>query len=222
MKRFLSLLTVISIFFCTMPINAQANDIAELTSTGPQENIGATVTFIDESLVNDDVANKVRGAIVSQYSHSYYIYVSRSRIASYVGPRHDDTFLCSMAPGHTKAVEEETKITGSISFTGTVDSKIKKTITAGFGLTVSGTYTKTWKTTDTFTAPNDHTYNTYSYYGAMDYDEYTTTVKRYDVYNYVDTSSGIITGTEDLYHSTININNVKSPREAEYRIGHNY
>lgn len=222
MKKLLPLLTIISILFCTIPINAQTKDIVEIVSTGPQEHIGATVTFVDEDLVNHDTINIARGAIYSQYSHSYYVYVSRSRIDSYVGPRHDDTFLCSMAPGHTKSVEEETTLTGSISFTGTVDKNIKKVINAGFGLTVSGSYSKTWKTTDTFTAPSDYTYNTYSYYGAMDYDKYATTVKRYDVYNYIDSTSGKITSTEDLYHSTIKVDNVKSPREAEYIIGYKY
>ncbi len=221
MNKILTALLTTCIIFTNFSNYVSASETT-LTEYVPQENKGATVTFVDESMIENNSATKARGAIVMQYSHSYYTYVNRSIIAWYVGPRENDVFLCSVAAGKTKQVEEEKTISGSISFTGEVNANIKKTVSLGFGLTASGTYSKTWKTTETFTGPADGKYNSYSFYGAIDYDKYTTTVKRYDVYNYVDSNSGTITGTETLYHSTMTIDNVKCPKAVEYSIGDNY
>ena len=225
MKKIKTILALMLFIVGVIPEQIKAKDMVDnnritiIETYYPSENFDVKVAFIDEELVDNNEI-KPYGAIQPQYSHSYYTYYYKTVSSYNVGPRHNDLFLISVARGETHELGETKTISGSIVFEGTVETKIKQAINIGLGLTASGTYSKTFASTTTYTLSDSASCNSRSFYSAIDYDLTTVYVKRYDVYNNVDQSTGAITGTETVYHSTIATSNIKVPKVVNYSIDH--
>jgi len=226
LRKIISLVLVLAMSFAiSVPAFAANTDnltFNEVVVGSPKENVGATLTFIDHSLSKNrqalSVASKYNIVVPmaephEEYDHSYYTYDHRA-ISSYnVGPRINDVFLISVARGNTKTLSSTKTISGTISFTGSVDAKIKSVVSIGVGLTASGTYTKTWSTTQQFSGPSAP-YNSRDYYGAINFDLYSCYVIRYDVYRQYNGSA--YTGNRTYNRGITTVSGVKVPKAVEY------
>lgn len=171
------------------------------------------VIFVDPKLVQTAAS---RGVPEEVYDHSYYIFSHRTISAYDVGPRQDDKFLISVARGATKTLENDVTVHGSISYTNSVEAEIKKLINVGLELTTSGGFSFTWTKGSVYSGPESAEYNSYSYYGAVNFDTCSCYLERYDVYKLYNGSAHIKDIT--YYKGYETVNDVNVPKEVEYSI----
>lgn len=223
-KRFMSMLLAMTMVLGTgspsyaTGFDSESNDLSVVAVYTPDEVLGAKVTFIDSTLINNDSGSSPLGIISEEYDHSYYVYDHRAISQHDVGPRENEVFIISVAAGATKTLERTKTVSGTIKFdaSGTIPSALKKVINIGLGLSASGTYTYSWKVGETFSGPTEPGYNTISYYGAINYDLFSCYVQRYDVYKVYDGSSYV--KDVEYYVGLTTINNVKVPKAIEYSV----
>lgn len=188
----------------------------------PVGNPNAKYIFIDENMKNHTSTGiSIMGASREVYDHSYYIVGSKTLKDYNVGPIKNRIFLISVARGQTVFLEEEKSVSGTVTYSGTVEAEIKRVINLNFTSSISGTYTRTWKKGVSFEGPDSSSpYNSRDFYGAIDYDLYNVKVDRYDVYKIyngnIDTEK-----TVTYYNSSKYINNVKKPKGIQYSLDYN-
>lgn len=217
-KRVLSFVYTLS-FLISLSTGAHAAETTEqrvydeIVVGSPQFDTNVKYFFVDEGLGNCAIAPY--GNVEEVYDYSYYEFDYASITANDVGPRHSDIFLLSVARGATETIKTEKSVSGKIQFSGTVDTKVKSVINLAFKLEADGTYTETWSNTKVYSGP-DAPYNSRSYYGAINYDEYTCYVKKYDVYKVYNGNSYI--NDVQYFGGTVAYESVKVPKAVEYAV----
>ena len=224
MKKVYRKIIAISCFICvslsSFSTAFAATDVPETKINDPvtvatftDENRGATISFIDTNLQKKNLITPY-GEVNEVYDHTDYVY-NYSAISSYdVGPRNNDKFLLSVARGSTKSLTSAVDVSGTVSVSGNVEGKIAEVIKLGMTSSVSGTLKFTWTTNRVFIGP-DAPYNSRSYYGAINYDNYTCYVTKVDYYKRYNgvTYMGMVN-----YSSNITVSNVKKPKGVEYSV----
>lgn len=205
-----AILTIMLIFSLTIPANA-ATDSTDYTVSVPTEQIGASIDFIDENLVEKGVSTYA--AIREVYSHSKYVYLSSSITSFDVGPRNSDIFLISVAKGASVSLQSNKTVSGSVQFDASVSTPLKTVLNKGLGLSVSGSFSHTFSKTKVYSGPTGN-YNTRSYYGAINYDIRSSTVAVYEVYDVYVGSVFSHTITKSAPNKVIK--NIKVPKAVEY------
>lgn len=188
------ILIMLSLSLLPMNVFAEDNNITILGESSLIEiNENSVYEFIDPELVDKSNSIVPHGAIIPEYSHSYYTYSSHRITSHNVGPREKDRFLFSLAGGESRHYSKTVTESVYLEFQGSVTAGEKDVISATLGFNVGASTTVSLQIDQTFTAPT--TYDTYSYYSAVDYDTYKFTLNKYDVFNNVDQTTGKITGT---------------------------
>ena len=221
MKKLIRLFATVVMVFTILPMNIfafEADNIVIIGESDPIEvNKDYVYEFVDPDLANNSSDLVPYGAIIPQYSHSYYTFSSYSIIDHYVGPREKDKFLFSLAGGESLHFTRTISETASLGFQGSVTVGEKEVICGYLGFNIGGSTTITLEIDQTFEALTE--YESYSYYSAVDYDMYSFILNKYDVYNNVDQTSGKITGT--FTESSKVTVNVKVPKIIHYYKGAN-
>ena len=214
-KRMISACTACLMLFATFvfPVSANSNEATPSYIFDDQEG-EAKVVFVDPELAQTAVS---RGVPEEVYDHSYYKYSHKTISDHDVGPRLDDKFLVSVARGETKNLEQNITVHGSISYTNSVDAEIKKLINVGLELTTSGGFSYTWTKGSTYSVPIDAEYNSYSFYGAVNFDTCSCYLERYDVYKLYNGSAYIKDIT--YYKGYEIVNEVNVPKKVSYSVG---
>lgn len=182
-------------------------------ATYTEENHGATVSFIDPNLQNPNNNRITPNAVINEvYDHTEYIYCYSSITSYDVGPRNSDKFLLSVARGETKSLSKAVDVSGTLSFSGSVEANVAEVIKLGLTSNVSGTIKFTWSTNRVFEGPKAP-YNSRSYYAAINYDQYTSLVKRIDFYKEY---NGVVYMGMTSYPTDITVSGVKRPKGVEY------
>ncbi|HLG26525.1 MAG TPA: hypothetical protein VI423_01935 [Paenisporosarcina sp.] len=123
--------------------------------------------------------------------------------------------MISVARGSTKNLAYATSISGSVQYAITIDGSLAKVINAGLTGSATGSISFTYTTSTSYAGPDSGSaYNTRDYYKAIQFDNYSTTVKKYNVYNVYNGS--VKTGTVTYYAGLITTNNVKKPKAITY------
>lgn len=149
-------------------------------------------TFIDfEKLTQNIKTNTYNSDIITYgtrketYSHSSYEVLSYDLISPDSKSTINETFLVSVPEGYTLKLGTSKTVSGSITISGGLgNSKEKSAISKTFGLSGTGTISKTWSKDETFSFPSSYTgiYRTANYYAAIGFDYYRIQVYKYDVY----------------------------------------
>ncbi len=218
-KKIISTIMVVMFMFSGL-VYADSNDLVkkdvliERVVKQAEENKGATVNFVDESLINNNGVISPYGATHEEYSHSYYVYSHKTISANSVGPRHNDVFLISVARDASASLTQRKEVSGTVTFEQSVELDIENVIKLGATGSRSGTITGSWEIGRVFNGPTDPKYNSNSFYGAINYDLATCYVKRYDVYKLY---SGTAYVNDVTYYIGLKaVSNVKIPKAVEY------
>lgn len=139
-----------------------------------------------------------------------------------IGPREKETFLLSVAKGKTLTLTSSKTVSGTLSIAGEagVASPIAKIISLKFTGSISGTISKTWGTTTSYTGPTGN-FNSRNYYGGINYDGVTALVKITKVYQAFDANGsnrGEVTDTP----ANVTVSGVKIPKAIEWSVDVNY
>ena len=231
-KIFLCLFSLVLFFSVATSVSASAETPIKVKSENEDITIvevhdvqgipNASVDFIDLAKVkegprvvktngSDDIGTL--GVITERYTHSTYTYSHHTISAYDVGPRSNDKFLLSVANGQTRSLTHSVNISGTVSFEATASAKVKSVINLGLTGSASGTMGYTYTTSTGYTGPSSP-YTNRDYYGAIQFDRYSTYVKvtdHYDVYN-----GTIRTGTTTHSGGTITTHGVKKPKAITY------
>lgn len=230
MKKIFNILLTISfimIFTISPDVYAKDKSTSEITIVDvyqPEESSEpAKIEFVDKKLENNKKSKSfsTQGEIYEVYDHSYYVYGSQTLRQYDVGPMTNQTFLISVAKGETLTLSNSVTVSGTVSYSYSVEAGIKSVINTQWTGSASGTISKTWGTTETYTGPSETSpYNSRNYYSAAQYDLYNVTVKKYDVYKVY--NGGIYYGTQTYYVGSQTVNDVKKPKIIKYSIDTNY
>lgn len=202
---------------------AFAEDISTMQAKSPERVVsattmmpGATVDFVDSTLVNGGGIQPY-GEVNEVYDHSYYVF-DHGAISKYdVGPREKDKFIISVARGATASLKTKVEVNATIQFGASVSIDIKEVIAGGFKMDLSAGFTYEWEVGRTFSGPDTNSqYDSCSYYGAVNYDQYSCYIKRYDVYKRYNGNAYLQDVT--YYRGVSTINNVKVPKAVEYSV----
>jgi hypothetical protein len=184
-------------------------------------NPNATVEFIDHEKAKEGKKIKppaegeigALGAIYEVYTHSTYEYDSGTITTYNAGPISNQKFLLSVALGQTKTLSHSVGISGTVTYSATISGDLAKVINLGLTSSASGTISYTYNTTTSYSGPSAP-YNTRDYYGAIQFDEYSTKVRKY---NHYDTYNGSIkTGSVRYYAGLVTTSRVKKPKAITY------
>jgi len=151
-----------------------------------------------------------------------YEYTSQSNFVMDVGPLTNQTFLISVAKGKTLTKTESTTVSGTLTIAGEagLQSPIAKVISLKFTGTVSGTVSKTWGTTTSFTGPTGN-FNSRNYYGGIQFDSLRAYVKITGVFQAFDAQGnnrGLVYDTP----ANVYVDGVKVPKAIEWSVDVNY
>lgn len=219
LKKVISLILVCMLFFTSTVFafseNFKRGALSERVVKTAEVYEGATVRFIDETL-KDKVS--IQGVIHEEYDYSYYVFDHYAISAYSVGPRCNDIFLISVAKGATKTLTQKKEVSATVTFGQSLEVGLENVIKLGVTGNQSGTVTGSWEVGLQFTGPSESSsYNSYSYYGAVNYDRYTCYVKRYDVYKVY--NGTIYSYDETYYNGMETVSNVNVPKAVEYSVG---
>lgn len=179
----------------------------------PIGNNNATAEYVDPNISSEVPAEPEYGQIYEVYSHSTYYFYSKTITGYSVGPLNNQTFLLSVARGSTKTLSHSITVSGTVSYSATLNAGLSKVINLGLTGNASGTVSYTYNTTTEYKGPSAP-YNSRDYYSGVNFDNYSTEVKKYNVYN---TYNGSIkTGTVTYYAGIVTTKNVKKPKVITY------
>ncbi|WP_157721960.1 hypothetical protein [Tumebacillus avium] len=183
----------------------------------------AKVDFIDSKLVGTTRFSSgivVDATYAEEYSHSTYSFVSKSITGYDTKPLINNVFLRSLAPGITIEYTTTQSNTGSVSIGASVEASAASVVKYHFTGNYTGSWTSGTGVKYTLSAPSNCGCNSYNFYTATGFDTFSTTLKKYDVYNVY--SNGIKTGTVTYSSGNINVNNVYVPKQVQYGQKANY
>ena len=162
-----------------------ASSAAPVVVGKPQGQDNATVRFIDEALAKKD-SDRVtpQGIITERYAYSTYSvpYKTVEDGNFNVGPREQDSFLCSVPRGGTNTIAKTVEVSANLKIQSSVDFELQKVINIAWTSEASGSFKYTYSTTKVYTAP-ESVPNHRDYYGAIQYDLGSTIVNKTDVYH---------------------------------------
>ncbi|WP_431086823.1 hypothetical protein [Paenibacillus sp. 8b26] len=192
-----------------------------ITRFETQGNPDARVEFVDPKLVE-------KNSVITPQAGDHRVYVKseyalgNNKITGYsVGPVQKQTLIVSVAKGRTATRSSSLTVSGTVSITATVDANIAYIVKESLTGNVSGTVSKTYNTTDVYTGPPESSsYNTRNYYAAINYDQYNTTIVRYDYYDYY--LGNVYQGREAENAGYTYVNGTKKPINIEYPKDVNY
>ena len=196
------------------PVSEAINNYHEECDFVPDIKTGDILPFVDPSLQGVSKTIQPHGEITEEYDHSYYTIKTYAITAYDVGPREKDVFLISIARGETDSLKNSVTLTATASFNASVSATAKQVICGELGLTASGGFSTTWEIGRTFIGP-DAPYNSRTYYGAINYDRYSFTLKRYDIYKVYNGTSYV----KDVeYYVGEESVSLKCPKPANYSV----
>jgi hypothetical protein len=184
-------------------------------------NPDARISFVDPAKLaqNDDPVTS-RAGDRRVYVKTEYAVGALTLVGNFVGPINNQKFIVSVAKGHTNQASQTVTVSGSLQVTGSYNQNVLGLIKASLNVQASGSVSKTYNTTDTWTGPEASSpYNSRSYYGAIDYDQYNITITQYDYYDEYLGSSYL--GRVAQVAGYIYANNTKKPINIEYSVDRN-
>ncbi|MCP3773104.1 hypothetical protein NLX71_07190 [Paenibacillus sp. MZ04-78.2] len=98
-----------------------------------------------------------------------------------VGPREQDSFLCSVPRGGTNTIAKTIEVSANVKIQSSVGVELQKVINIAWTNEATGGFKYTYSTTKVYTAP-ESVPNHRDYYGAIQYDLGSTIVNKTDVY----------------------------------------
>ncbi|MET1171549.1 hypothetical protein [Paenibacillus amylolyticus] len=185
-------------------------------------NPNATYEFVDPKLVrknNSEItpqAGDRRVYVKSAYS------VGSSVITGYsVGPIEQQTLLISVPKGKTSSKTSKSSVSGTVKFSAKADIGIKYVVNQSLTGELSGTISKEWGTTETYSGPPESSaFNTRNYYAAVNYDQYNVVVVKYDYYDeYI---GQVFQGRVAVNAGYTYLNGTKKPIIIEYPVDVKY
>lgn len=185
-----------------------------------------TIQFVDNELVDANQSPKVfqtsliGGVGTSTYLYTTYTY-KKHNITSYDAKAPtNQKFLVSVPNGTTVSLTKDINVSGTMSFSGSVDANVKSAIAKAFKLSASGTLSYKWTKNTKFSFPKEFIgkYKICNYYTAISFDKANVTVERRDWYKL----NGIISSPYSVNRGDITIKNVYIPKVIVYKIGTNY
>ncbi|KZE65192.1 hypothetical protein AV545_04510 [Paenibacillus jamilae] len=214
--------------------NTIQNTTAEITESSVQDvpssaitrfeqqgNPDARVEFVDPKLVEKNSVITPQAGDHRVYVKSEYALGSNQITGYSVGPIQKQTLIVSVAKGRTATRSSSLTVSGTVSITATVDAKIAYIVKESLTGNISGTVSKTYNTTDVYSGPPESSpYKTRNYYAAINYDQYNTTIVRYDYYDYY--LGNVYQGRQAENAGYTYVNGTKKPINIEYPKDVNY
>jgi hypothetical protein len=192
-----------------------------ITRFEAQGNPNARVEFVDPKLVEKNSVITPQAGDHRVYVKSEYALGSNKITGYSVGPIQKQTLIVSVAKGRTATRSSSLTVSGTVSITATVDANIAYIVKESLTGNVSGTVSKTYNTTDVYSGPPESSpYKTRNYYAAINYDQYNTTIVRYDYYDYY--LGNVYQGRQAENAGYTYVNGTKKPINIEYPIDVNY
>ncbi|MGO4108224.1 hypothetical protein [Paenibacillus sp. YAF4_2] len=204
-------------------LSAIALDESEITSykefdTGITQN--ATVSFVDPLHLGNDDTSTSRAGDHRVYKKTVYAIDKMTSVAISVGPIDNQKFIVSAAKGHSSSSpSQNVSVTGALSIKGTYNSHVIELVKAALNLSASGTASKAYTATDTWTGPPEGSaYNSRDYYGGINYDQYDITIVKYYYYDeYIGTT---FVGTTSEIAGYTYLTEVLKPKNIVFCIDH--
>ena len=186
----------------------------------PVVDLNTRIEFVDPTLSQSNGSATNRAGDRRVYVSSS-IGIGSSQITGYdVGPIQKQTFLLSVPKGKVLQMSSSKSVSGTLSISGTYNQNVLNLIKTTFTGSASGTVSKTWSTTETWSGPPESSsYTTRNYYGAINYDQYNSTCVQYDFYDVYLGNTYLGRETETKYYY---VNGFKVPKPIEYVVDTNY
>jgi hypothetical protein len=169
-------------------LRAIVGEDSEITSykeydTGVTQNV--TVSFVDPLHLGNDDTSTSRAGDHRVYKKTVYAIDKLTASGISVGPIDNQKFIVSVAKGHSSgSPSQNVSVTGALYIKGTYNNHVVELVKSALNLSVSGTASKTYTTSDTWTDPPESSaYNSRDYYGGMNYDQYNITIVKYHYYD---------------------------------------
>lgn len=115
------------------------------------------------------------------YDHSVYSNAGTSVTGSNTGPRENDIFLGSSARGSSFTLTGRKQISASVQISGVYNSGIAGLVKLAVAGSASREFRYVWPESKVYTAPETVPFHR-DYYGAIQYDTYSTQVRQTDIY----------------------------------------
>ncbi|MFS0838123.1 hypothetical protein [Paenibacillus sp. 1P03SA] len=119
--------------------------------------------------------------IYEVYDHSVYSDGGTSVTGLNTGSREKDIFLGSSARGSSFTITGRKQLSASMQINGTYNSGITRLVKLAVAGNISGEFRYVWPESIVYTAPETVPYHR-DYYGAIQYDTYSTQVRQTDIY----------------------------------------
>lgn len=207
---------VLLLLFVVSSFALATNEMKIIDVYEAKGNPNAKVIFYDNSLKHQN-GNNIKGGFGlltnsgEVYTHSYYVYYSKTKTQSDCGPLEDVEHLISVAKGCVENLTSSVMVSGTVTYEQSVSAGIKDVVNASLTSTVSGTVSVTYGTQTTYVGPPENSpYNSRNYYSGVNYDKYNVVLKRYDVYAVYDVDGNIVENI--IYESYEYVNGVKKPK----------
>lgn len=204
-------------------LRAIIGEDSEITSykeydTGVTQN--AIVSFVDPLHLGNDDTSTSRAGDHRVYKKTVYAIDKLTAVGISVGPIDNQKFIVSVANGHSSgSPSQNVSVTGALFIKGTYNSHVIELVKTALNLSESGTASKTYTASDTWTGPPEESaYNSRDHYGGMNYDQYDITIVKYYYYDeYIGTT---FVGTTKEIAEYIDVNEVLKPKNITFSIDH--
>lgn len=180
----------------------------------PQGQNNLTITFVDQALKgNDSTLLTPQGNLTERYAYSTYSvpYKVIEDGNDNVGPREQDSFLCSAPNGGTSTIVNPVEVRANVQIQSSVGTELRKLINLVWTNQTNGSFKHIYSKTKC-TAP-ESVHNHRDYYGAIQYDLGTTVVNRTDIYHVYSGDRILYTASYDRGQQTVY---AKIPKAVEY------
>ncbi|SCW75439.1 hypothetical protein SAMN04487970_104055 [Paenibacillus tianmuensis] len=182
----------------------------------PQGQANLTVSFVDVALKqNRNTILTPQGNLTEQYAYSTYsvpykvIEDGNDNVG--LGPREQDSFLCSAPKGGTSTIVNPVEVRANVQIQSYVGMELRKLIHLIWTNQEDGSFKHVYSKTKVYPAPESAPYHR-DYYRAIQYDLGTTIVNRTDVYH-------VYSGNNHLYATSYTSQQkiyAKIPKAIEY------
>ncbi|MFS0841207.1 hypothetical protein [Paenibacillus sp. 1P03SA] len=233
MRKKLSLAVIAALSVVTLSsaasatINPNDNALASFANTNvtpstitvvsdPKGKPNASVTFVDPAL--KDSGNKTivpNGDVYEVYDRSTYSDAGTTIVNYNVGPREKDVFLTSVPKGGTSTISGSRTVSASLQISGNYNANIASVVKWSVSGNATGSFSYTWTNSKVYTAPESVPFHR-DYYGAVQYDEYSTRVNKVDIYKQYNGSKYV--GEVQYNQGVVNTVISKKPKAIEYSI----
>lgn len=155
--------------------------------------------------------------------HVNYSIKSTSNYVYNVGPLSNQTFLLSVPKGKTSTLTNQLVMSATLTLSATLNSGIVGLIRTTYTGSISGTISKTYIKTVSYSGPDASSpYNSRNYYSAVDYDSVNVIVKQEPIYYVYSIATGANVGYVTGDYPDQSVPSVKIPKIVEYSKDVNY